>query len=168
MTHSLKETIATLEQTEEFHEFETENPDHYLVHIFTTASLHESGTKIAPAELGYYGRSKDRITVFKTEPVKRMEEEEVFKEHGTLKKLLMENVQISVASAIDLAVKFQKESYPAHQAMRLICILQEQDRPVWNITIVTNTLQMANYKIDAADGTLLSKDMRSLMSLSKE
>ena len=155
------ETVQRLEQSAAFRSFTNANPHHYLVHVFTTVS-----GKAAPLELGYYGN--DKITVFKTEPVAAMPPEDVFKEQGTLQKLDLGLVKLGLQEALERAEKERVINYPRHPTMKVICVLQQHNMPVWNLTLVTNTLQMINMKFSALTGELISRQIQSIMNLARE
>jgi hypothetical protein len=158
----MHELVEQVEGSKEFAHFNTVNPEHYLVHIFSATG------DLKNAELGYYGTKSDKITVFKTNPIVAMPEEEIFKEKGHLHKLDLTAVRLGLKEATGKAEQYKAESYPRHQTMRMISILQQAEMPLWNITIVTNTLHMINLKIDAMTGQLISRSMDSIMSLAKE
>lgn len=157
------EIVQRVEASPEFQEFSNANPHHYLAHVFAT-----SAAEPGPMELGYYSKESDMITVFKTAPIAAMPPEEVFKESGTLRRLDLDAVLLGLAAAMERAEKERASAYPRHPAMKMICILQQQDVPVWNITIVTGTLQMINMKLSATNGELLSRSMQSIMGLVRE
>ena len=94
--------------------------------------------------------------------------EDVFKEQGALAQLDLSAVRIGFAQAIELAEKYRVQTYPHHPIMKMICVLQQQELPFWNMTLVTGTLQMINIRIDAVTGQLLSRSLHSIMDLAKE
>jgi hypothetical protein len=159
MMTDVHNTVKRLENSEAFQEFSRSNPHHYLVHAFST------GKEI---ELGYYGKESDKITVFKTNPVAMLPAEEVFKQQGVLEALNLDMVQLGLHEALERAEAERANAYPQHITTKSICILQQQDGPVWNITLVTATLQMINVKLSAQSGELHSRDMRSIMDLARE
>jgi hypothetical protein len=157
------DVVDKVESSAAFLAFNAENPHHYLVHAFSTAGAH-----IDPMELGYYGKEADKITVFKTDPLTRMPAEEVFKERGVLEALDLSLVKLGLTQALAKAEEYRHDAYPKHQTMKTICVLQQKQRPIWNMTIVTNTLNMINMRIDAQTGELISREMQSIMNLAKE
>jgi hypothetical protein len=159
MMTDVHDTVKRLENSDAFQEFSRSNPHHYLVHAFST------GKEI---ELGYYGKENDKITVFKTNPVTMLPAEEVFKQQGVLEALNLDMVQLGLHEALERAEAERADAYPRHTTTKSICILQQQDGPVWNITLVTATLQMINVKLSAQSGEVRSRDMRSIMDLARE
>jgi hypothetical protein len=167
MKNELKDTIDMLEQSMIFKEFNEKNSQHYLVHVFTTAAIKDGKIIIEPIEVGYYGRESDMITVFKTSPLKMMPAEEVFKESRELEALNAWG-SLGISDVFTQAINYHNKEQPRHPGMRLIGVLQQREMPVWNITIITHTLQMANIKMDAGSGEVLSSIMTPLMSIGKE
>jgi len=159
----IHEVVEQVESSQEFQAFNSKNPHHYLVHAFCAAEA-----KPGAVEIGYYGKETDRITVFKTNPVAAMPEEEVFKKEGHLEPLDLTAVRLGVKEAVARAEQERAAAYPRHSAVKTICVLQQQGNPVWNLTLVTATLQMIIMRIDAMSGQVLSKDMHSVMSIVKE
>jgi hypothetical protein len=152
-------TVEEVESSDIFRTFTHSNPHHYLVHAFST------GKEI---ELGYYGKEDDKITIFKTHPVMMLPAEEVFKQSGTLQKLELDMVRLGLREALEHAEAERAKAYPHHSSMKFICVLQQSDEPTWNITLVTNTLQMINMKISAHSGEMRSREMHSIMDLARE
>jgi len=159
----IKELVASLEQTDSFADFAKRHPEHYLVHIFSSASEQAS-----PPELGYYSKETDQITVFHTNPVQELPPEPVFKETGVLKALDLDTVQIGVEDAVEKAKAYTLEGYPNQIITKTISILQQKDVPVWNMTVITAAFSMINIRIDATNGKMLGRTMTSIMSLIRE
>lgn len=156
------EYIQEVEESEAFETFSRESPEAYLVHVFSNVKQGQDGV-----EVGYYLPGKDAITVFTRAPVKARPPEDVFKEHGTVPRLEIGKVEVGFARARALADEYRKEHYPTHPVMQEICILQQMDVPVWNMTLVTQTLNMLNLRIDAASGAVIRTDMQNILSLRK-
>jgi len=165
---SLKDVIRVVEESVEFQGFSQINPTHYLVHAFAMTTIENGVARPTPVELGYYGKDTDKITVFKTYPIRMLPEEQAFKEKGTIPQLTITDKTMPIMEAIITAERHRAALYPRHLSMKAICILQQKETPVWNITIVTHSLQMANFRIDAESGALISNDLQSLMNLSAE
>ncbi|HIH25109.1 TPA: hypothetical protein HA251_08810 [Candidatus Woesearchaeota archaeon] len=165
------ETIERVEASDAFIAFNAENPHHYLVHAFATVRSLDPAVPLPPLELGYYGKEHDMITVFTSEPVAARPPEEVFKEEGSIAGLDLLALRQGFADALRIVERTRSSQYPAHAAMQGFCILQQNrvySTPVWNITLVLNTLSMLNMKIDAVTGEVLSRELQNIMSLSAE
>lgn len=155
--------VVEIEASPAFHAFNKQTPHHYLVHAFATVT----GGPVT-IELGYYGQDTDMITVFKGAPVEAMPPEEVFKQTATLPQLDLGLVKLGLKDVLEKAEKERATAYPHHPFAKAICVLQQQDGPVWNITLVTATLQMINMRFNATTGFLLNRSMQSIMDLARD
>ncbi|MBR9700274.1 hypothetical protein GOV11_00205 [Candidatus Woesearchaeota archaeon] len=156
----IHELIEKIEKSRPFKEFNKANPDHYLVHAF--CHVKQDAGKV---ELGYYGKKTDKITVFTTDPIESRPPEEVLKESGVLRELDTKILKIGLTEARELAEKHLKEKYAGQQASQEICILQQAEVPVWNITLVLASLNMLNLRIQADSGEITYEDMRNILDL---
>ena len=152
----IQEFITTVETSDLF----TEREYDYLVHVF----CHVRGDD-APVELGYYHKKEDTITVFTVNPVEKRPPEKVFKEAGVLGKLAVSDVTVGLSDVRQKAREYAAEKYPTHPVQQEICILQQAEIPMWNLTLVTSTLNMLSLKINAVTGEIFSEDMHNIMSL---
>ncbi len=155
--------IDAVEGSDEFREFRARHPHPYLAHLFCYA---KSGS--APVEIGYYSERDDHIVVFDTKPVRARPPEGAFKEEGVIAPLDLASVGIGLAQARELAAARMRERYPAHPVQQEICILQQGDGPVWNLTIVTATLNLVTMRLDARDGAVLSDELRNIMDMQQK
>jgi len=161
----LKNTIISLEKSKEFKRFGKEHPGFYLAHCFT---MLDEGEKKYNWELGYYSDKKDKLVVFETSPaIKLRDEDDPFKREGVIRKLDMNEVKISLARALEICDKLAKDKYSAHSITKRIIILQNIDKPVYNITHVTRSFSIMNVKIDAKTGDIISQNLQSIMQLGK-
>jgi len=156
----LKEGIAKLEGSKVFKDFLDENPDHYLAHAFMMYGTDEW-------QIGYYGKKEDKVVVFMVqegEDVKRNPAEEVFKKpESKIKELNLEDVKIDLEEAIGIADKLMKEKYPVENVTKTIVIVQNLDKVVYNLTIVTHTFNIINVKINAGSGEIISESKHSIL-----
>ena len=155
----IKQIISDVEGSDAFASFNRNTKGFYIVHVFYTEKQ--------GVELGYYDDKTDRIVVFETDPVVQRPPEEVFKESGTLHKLDITAVSVGLADVRTIARAYMKEHHPTHPLQQEILILQQADVPVWNCTLVTQTLNMLNLKIDATSGAILHEELRNIMDLRK-
>lgn len=151
--------VAKVEASEAFRQFKRAHKEQYLVHLFCHAK------EEAKVEIGYYGAEDDTITTFTTDPVERKPPEEVFKREGTLEELDLGEVEVGLSRAREIAEAYRREHYPAHPVTQEICILQRLGIQVWNLTLVTSTLNMLNIRIAAHSGEIISAEMRNILDL---
>ena len=78
------------------------------------------------------------------------------------------SVSLGLREARDVVEGFRNEKYPAQQpVLQEICILQQAEVPVWNVTLVIGTLNMLNVKVHAETGEILHDHLRNIMDLRK-
>lgn len=161
----LKKAIEKIEASEEFKKFKKENPDFYLAHAFTMVEKVQQDWQV-----GYYSKTKDMVVVFiVSKTVEMSPEEEVFKKPGkVVKKLDMKKVKLGLEKAIDISNKVMDEKYSAELVNKTIIILQNIETEMYNITLVTHTLNIINIKIDAKSGEVLSEARQSIMGLKRD
>ncbi|MBR9693345.1 hypothetical protein GOV07_05490 [Candidatus Woesearchaeota archaeon] len=155
------DTVNKIEASPEFKEFSKEHTEAYLAHIF---SMHEQPGAFS-LQIGYFSPKSDKMTVFETEPLKRLPDDETFKKEGTVAQLDLEKVKVSMAEAEEKALLFQREKYSAELVTKIIIVLQHLDAQVYNFTLVTKNFNILNIRLDATSGEVASHEMRSIMSL---
>lgn len=161
----LKQTIKKVEESKVFKSFIKKHPDYYLVHCFTMV---DEGEKKYVWELGYYSEKTDKMVVFETEPkIMIRPAEEAFKKEGTIKKLDLSKVRISLSKALDICNNLVKDKYPGQSITKRIIILQHLDKQVYNITLITRNFNILNIKIDSSTGEVLQDNIQNIMSLGK-
>jgi hypothetical protein len=163
------EVIENVEGSDEFLKFMKENPDDYLVHVFSMMDSLVSNEW----QLGYYGKKTDKITVFEyTEdgPLKMTAAEEAFKKENYIQPLIIDKIKVSRESAIRIVDKILKENYHAELLSKMIMLLQvlPEFGQIWNITIVTATFNVINVKIDSEKGDVIKHSKESLIGWKRE
>jgi hypothetical protein len=154
------EEYGKLIESELFKNFIRDNDDYYLAHIYTML-----GDKKEGFEIGFYSEKKDKIVVFETNPLKKREEEEAFKEGRTIALLDLSTLKVSYEDALDIAEKARKEKYPSEIIYKSILILQNVGTQVWNVTLISMSFNIINIKIDALSGEVKESTIHSIMNL---
>jgi len=161
------ESVKKLEDSKEFKDFKKQNKEAYLAHVFYM--LDEANQDIV--QIGYYNKSKDRITTFVVEGdnITKNPEAEVFKEQEIMMKPIdLSKVKINVNEAVDIAEKLQKDKYKQEIPVKKIAILQHLPLgQVWNITFVTQTFKTLNIKIDSGTKKIVSEKLLSIIEFGK-
>jgi len=162
----LKQTLKKIESSKAFKQFKKEHPDYYLVHGFTLLS---GGDKKYKWEFGYYSEKTDKLIVFETMPeIKMRPEEDAFKKEGTIKKLELAKVKVSLGKVLEKCDELLKSKYPKENITQRIIILQSLEKQLFNITLVSMSFDIINIKVDAATGEILSDNIQNIMSLGKK
>lgn len=164
-----KEALKNLENSEEFKKWKKENKDDYLVHGFAT--LINYYDEPFNWQIGYYNKKTDKITPFDVgENVVVGEPSDAFKKTETIQELDMKKVKISLAEALKKAEHKQKEEYAKQTPMKIFCVIQNYEtyKEVWNITLVTASMNTLNMKINPTNGKIVEDKLTSLMSFAQE
>ena len=159
----IQDEYDTLTQSDEYTTFNSVPNDFYLVHVYRMMDAKVAG-KI---EFGFYSAEKDRMVIFETNPAKKHDEEEVFKDSRTIHELDLETVKISMDDALSIAEKTRQEKYKSEMIYKTIIILQNLGTQVWNITLVSLSFNIINIRIDAETGVVMESNIHNIMSLGK-
>ena len=164
-----KEALKNLESSQEFKEWKKKNTEDYLVHGFATLA----GYSDEPFnwQIGYYNKKTDKITPFDVgENVIIGEPSDAFKKTDSIEELDIKKVKISLAEAIKKAEHKQKEEYSRQTPMKIFCVIQnyEKYREIWNITLITTTMNTLNIKINPSTGKIVEDKLTALMSFAQE
>ncbi|NQU98749.1 hypothetical protein HQ533_04735 [Candidatus Woesearchaeota archaeon] len=161
----LKTAIKNIEASKEFKDFKKNNQDFYLVHAFTLIDKVQQDWQV-----GYYSKTKDKVVVFLTgKEITKSPEEEVFKKPGhKVKELNMKNIKLNLEQAIKKANELVKKKYSAELVNKTICILQNLETELYNLTLVSQAFNIINIKIDAKTGEVLHESRQSILGLKKQ
>ncbi|RME30821.1 hypothetical protein D6789_04525 [Candidatus Woesearchaeota archaeon] len=157
----LKEELEKVTASEEFSAYTQEVPDARFVHAFRMYGQGDNGW-----QFGFYSAEKDKIVVFTAEPITRLPDDDVFSKTQP-EPLNIEEVKTAPDKAIAAAKELMKNKYPAETAKQIILILQHLTEPVYNLTLVSHTLNFLNVRVSAATGEILTHELRSIMSLKR-
>ena len=158
----IKDILTRLRESKEFKEWEKKNNGSFLAHIFKL--LDEANQD--DWQIGFYNKD-DTITSFIINPkeIKIAETENIFKRPEAKIAPLEENkIKIDITKALEIAEKTQVKAYKQEMPGKIITILQKLDMgQVYNITYVTQSFKILNFKIDAANGKVLKTKLENIM-----
>ena len=84
------------------------------------------------------------------------------------KKLKLGKVKIDFDRAMGIIEELRKAKYPGETPNKVIVLLQDIDGEIlWNITYLTNSFNIWNVKVDAADGKVKSEKLESVIQFKK-
>lgn len=154
---SIKQLVKELEASNEFKEWKQTHKDCYLAHAFNTIETKVFGKW----QLGYFDKSSKKITVFEVESAKILAEDDILESGSSIKALDVENISINVLEALDISHQLEQDKYPKIVTSRAIIIIQNLDiGQVWNLTFVTNGLDVLNVKIDSKNRSVLEHSLK--------
>jgi hypothetical protein len=137
------------------------NPNYFLSH----ACLIQEPNNTPSWEFGFFNKETDKVTVFETTPFKQRQEDEVLKKDDSmLKPLELSNLTVSFDEAMQIADKFLIEKGVMTAAKKII-ILQTEEVMQWNMTIMTQTFNLINIKINAVTGEIFKTESYSIYDL---
>jgi hypothetical protein len=158
----IKDLIKRLEEGKEFKDWKEKNKDSFLAHIF---KMLDDANK-DDWQIGFYNKD-DTMTTFIITPadIKIAETENIFKKpEAKIQKLDLEKVEVDITKALETAEKIQTTEYKQETPFKIITILQKLDLgQVYNITYVTQTFKVLNFKIDSNNGKVLKKTLQTIM-----
>tara|TARA_Y100000310_G_scaffold201813_2_gene201888 strand:- start:36 stop:539 length:504 start_codon:yes stop_codon:yes gene_type:complete len=162
---NLKDALKFLENNPKFKEWKKLNQDDYFSYAFKTLM----DEKDEDWQLGFYNKNNDSLTTFtlEGENVFIREGEEVFKkEESTVLPINLDDFKITTEQVIKQAKEFKEKKYPNQKTMKIMAILQNLSDLglIWNITFITENLNILNMKINAKDGKIISEKLDPIIS----
>lgn len=159
------ELLHTLEESSIFKSWKQEHPDYYLSSCFATYD----NNKKPEWQFHFYNKKKDKIVTFSMgkestgKEITIEPESKIFKKKSAIvEELEIEKVKIEINQALR---KIQHlEQYQHEDFTQKILILQQQQQPIWNISLITSTYQIINIKLSAISGSVLEESKESLLS----
>ena len=159
----VKDALAILEKDKKFKDWRDKNKEFFLTNAFI---MIQGSDKINKIQIGYCNKKEDKITSFIVDKEKiEMFSDEIFKEpDAKVEKIDIKNVRISIKEALKEANKAQKKYYANAVSTKKILLLQNQGKgDIWNITFITNSLEILHFNIDCKKGGLLMHEKTSLL-----
>ena len=136
----------------------------YLAHFFA-----ELDPQLRPLnwEIGFYYPDQDAIVTFTVNVgILLKPEAQVFREHETVEKLSLSDIQLSSTDALYKARELQMKQYPQHPPARGIIILQHIPLGVvWNVTFITQSFAALNIKVDAENGEITHHNLMTFFDM---
>jgi len=98
---------------------------------------------IDKTQFDFYNKN-DTITSFTVnDNIEIKENEKIFKK-TKLKELNLEDIKLTKEQVLEII----RKKHPKEEFTRKIIILQNTEKPFWNITLITSSLKLLNIKID--------------------
>ncbi|MFH2028866.1 MAG: hypothetical protein ABIJ08_07020 [Nanoarchaeota archaeon] len=160
----VKNIIKKLESSEEFKKWKKDYLTSSLAHIF---KMNDEANK-DDWQIGFYNPN-DTITTFviKKDSIDIIQEAEIFKKPDTkIQKLPIDEIKIDIDHARNIVRDFQQKEYPKEIPLKEMIILQNLDnKTLYNITFITQSLNTLNIKVDARDASIISHELITLNDL---
>ncbi|MBU1204841.1 MAG: hypothetical protein KKE93_02955 [Nanoarchaeota archaeon] len=156
-----KTALKKLKNSSEFRKWISKNKKSYLTYAFTMIENSEK----SEWQIGYYDKSLDKVTVFTiNNNIEINPEQDVFKKPGTaVKKINLKDVKFGLDKVLKKTQNIKEKKYSKELVTKTIAILQNIDLgQLWNITLITSSLNTINIKIDAKTGKTIKHELVSL------
>ena len=156
MIEEIKKFLQELEESKVFKKFKKNNPIAY----------NSSVSKIQnQLQIDFYDPNEDKITSFtKKDNEIVMQKSEIFrKEKIKIPELKISKVKITLEE-IEKIISEKYQEIPTKK----IFILQQTEFPIWNITYLTQSLNILNIKINAESGEIIEEKMESALNFQKK
>jgi len=156
-----KTALKKLKNSPEFRKWISKNKKSYLTYAFTMIENSEK----SEWQIGYYDKKLDKVTVFTiNNKIEINPEQDIFKKPGTaVKNINLKDIKFSLDKILKKAQTIKEKKYSKEFVTKTIAILQNIDLgQLWNITLVTNSLNTINIKIDAKTGKTIKHEIVSL------
>ena len=159
----VKDALKRLEKDKIFKIWKEKNKDFFLINAFI---MIQGSDDIDNIQIGYCNKKEKKITSFIVDE-NNIEQfsDDIFKEPGSkVHKIDVKNIKIDVVEALKRANNAQEKYYSAVICNKKILLLQNQGKgEIWNMTFITNSLEVLHFNIDSKNGELLMHEKSSLL-----
>ena len=160
---NLKDSLNSLESSDEFKNFRKNNKRAYLCSFFRIVGESES----SDWQIDFYLPEKDKMTSFSvSDKVKIIDaDSKIFKKkEKTVDPLNLDKLKINLDNAFSIIEELKNKKYRNEEIGKKIIILQSIKIPMWNITYLTTSLNILNVKINAVSGKILEESFKPALS----
>ncbi len=118
-------------------------------------------------QIDFYDKDSDKITSYLMESkIKVNENSEAFKKPETKIEILdIKEIKTSLNEAYKKAQKISE--LKMEKPTKIIVTLQQQKKPVWNISFITERFNILNIRINAGTGRVMEEKLVSMLSFKK-
>jgi len=163
-----KAEYLRLIDSNEFKKWEKENKNCYLTSF---SSMYDSfSNKIEFWTIGFYDSKKDGMISFLMQDKITLEKfDEIAKTPGTkVDELKIDKIKIDFEGALEKVKEIKKEFYKNRMLTKAFVVLQVfEGKQVWNISFLTGSFQLINFKINSENGDLVSHELMSFTDIGK-
>lgn len=158
MLNKLKESYDKLLKSDKF-----ENKG-FLCGAFIMCQLEQLKDK--NWQIDFYDKEKDEMIAYIMNGDINVEKSQAFTKDYDIKELKIDDVKIS----LDDALKKGEERLKKHNdgATKIIVILQDIKKLMWNITYMTTNFNILNVKVDAKNGDVIGENFGSMLQFKKD
>ena len=161
----IQDCIERLESETIFKKWKAKNSSCYFSYALTIIDKDRDNNIW---QIGFYNPSSDKITTFAVDKdISMQEEEEVFKEpEHDVEEIKPASIKLPVNGILEKAANFIRENYKSEKIVKSIVHLQNHHDygTIWNLSYVSERLNVINLKIDAASGDIISDNVTAMFN----
>ncbi|MBI4158927.1 hypothetical protein HY500_01565 [Candidatus Woesearchaeota archaeon] len=154
------EFFKKLENSQIFKDWKKENKNYFLCSCFSIIDGKEEFW-----QFDYYNKKSHKITSFKVDSfIEVSPDDDVFSdEKNLIKEIELKDLKIEIPELLDkLSRKYKEEGI-----MKKIVILQNSDELIWNISLLSSTMNLINARVSASTGKILEEKSESVLKFGK-
>jgi|FLOH01.1.fsa_nt_gi hypothetical protein len=161
----LKKALEKLQENKEFKNYTNKHKESFLSHAFTMVDKVQGSWQI-----GYCNPKTDKVIVFEIDKeIDVKPEEDIFKKPGQkVKPLDLSKVKLNLEQVMKITNDLVEKNHSAEIVNKTIVILQNLGKNLYNLTLVCQSFNIINIRIDATSGEILLETKQSIMGLRKE
>ena len=143
-----------LEKSKVFKDWKKENKTCFLCGCFTIIDKKEEFW-----QFDFYNKQLNKITSFKiNSTIEIFPEEDIFSDvKSTINELDLSDIKIEFSEISEKLKKRYKD------IVKEIVVLQNSDALIWNISLLTSTMNLINAKVSASTGKILEEKSESVL-----
>ena len=151
------EKLKQLLESSEFKAWKQEHEDFFLAHAF----FMEDGEW----QFGFFNPKTEKIVTFICgDKIIHNKEEGVLKSDVKITKLKSDDIKIKLAHAFEKAKEILNEKYKNQFVTKNFVIIQNVEKPIFNITFLAQNFNTINIKVDAKTGEVIHHSAQVLAS----
>ncbi len=165
----LKDNLKKLSESKELDSFMKTHKGAYFASAFLISNY--DCLNDTPWSLEFYWPENGKVSTFMFGSKWKVaaDEDVLQKEKRVLEELDMDKVKFDFDSVVSKIKDSLSRDFSGNSPLKLIVILCSMGRkPVWNVTVFTNTFKLINFMIDAVSGDVATSRVENLLSLDKK
>ncbi|HLC64489.1 MAG TPA: hypothetical protein VJI46_00025 [Candidatus Nanoarchaeia archaeon] len=160
--NGLKEDFSKLKGNLIFNEWRRRHGDTIFSYAFNSVE----DQRLGKWHFGFYDKTSQKVTSFAVDGdlIENLGEDDVFSEDGQVFEASIDSVKMPILEMFDRIIDFVSRKYPHDTVGKIIMVLQHIPKfgNIWNITLVTKSMNTINLKVDPVTGEVKFHKLMSL------
>jgi hypothetical protein len=148
---NISDAYSKIIESEEYKIWKEDNPDSFL----SSAFLDEK-------EWQFNFFYDNKLITFTFDEKIKSEESDVYDKQGEMKELNLDEIKVNLEEAEEIVNKIMEEK--KERITKKIIVLQQKEKPCWNITYITSALNVLNIKINAITKEIIEQKFENIMN----